>query len=332
MPSEELRIAVLKVLEPAREAFHGAVVAAVEDLRGYIATHRPAENVGEAAAASLGAFAAGRIDTDRFGALFAHDGRLAPDELSRLEQALAALREFAHQGDELYRVRVAAGADLRDSVRVALAARGRVFAVARGAEVIRSGRGQAAATDEQGGFPFRHWNRAERQIAPPLVVEVEGGDLQVGGLAEYLDGRFKLVLIVKEPSPAAPLTRLIGPNVFVQQATDPAALQRLVAFDGPAVAALVPAGCAVFTWDPSAGARFEQRLQVEHLPADDARAAIGSVGVTQQQADVQWLRELGELRARALAGVQTAAGEAVLGDPADLLAAWLLRQTNLEGV
>ena len=331
MPSDDLGRAVLKALEPAREAFHGAVVAAVEELRGYIAAHRPAADTGESARASLGEFAQGRIDADRFGALFAQDGRLTPDELMRLGQALDTLRDFAAQGDDLYRIRIASGTDLRDSVRSALAARGRAFAVARGAELIRTGRGHAAATDEHGGFPFRLWNRAERQIAPPLVVEVDGGDLQVGGLAEYLDGRFKLVLLVREPSPAAPLTRLIGPHVYVQQTSDPAALQRLVAFDGPAVAALVPAGCAVFTWDPSAGPRFEQRLAVEHMPAEEPRQAIGGVGTLQQHADVDWLRELGELRARALAGVPDQAGEP-LGDPADLLAGWLLRQTNLEGV
>ncbi|NJD10987.1 MAG: hypothetical protein FIB01_11320 [Gemmatimonadetes bacterium] len=332
MPSEDRTLAVLKVLEPARAAFHGALVAAVEELRGYIATHRQVPDIGKAAAASLGQFAAGRIDAERFGALFAHDGRLPPEELDRLEQALEGLADFARQGDELYRIRVAPGADLRDTVRGALAARGRAFAVARGAEAIRSGRGEAVATDEQSNFPFRQWHRAERQIAPPLVLEVEGGDLHVGGLAEYLDGRFKLVLLVAPPAPAAPLTRLIGPHVFVQQTTDPAALRRLVAFDGPGIAAVVPGGCACFTWDPSAGPRFEQRLQVELVPGDDPQQAIGSDGVAQQQADLQWLHELSELRARALAGGVAASGDAVLGDPADLFAAWLLRQTSLEGV
>jgi len=331
MPSEDRTVAVLKALDPARIAFQGAVVAAVEELRSYIAAHRPPQDSGKAALASLGLFARGRVDAERFGALFAQDGRLSPEELSRLEQALAALREFAQQGDDLYQVKVAPGADLRDTVRGALAARGRVFAVARGAEVIRSGRGQAATTDEHGGFPFRLWNRAERQIAPPLVLEVDGGDLQVGGLGEYLDGRFKLVLLVREPSPAAPLTRLIGPGVFVTQTSDPASLDRMMAFDGPAIAAVVPSGCATFTWDPGAGPRFEQRLVVGQQPADEPQP-IGTVGVAQQQADVQWLRDLGELRARALAGVRDDAGEPVLGDPADLLAAWLLRHTNLEGV
>jgi len=331
MPSDDRAPAVLKALEPARAAFHDAVVAAVSELRGYIAANRPTADTARAAAASLGQFAQGRIDPDQFGALFAHGGRLTPDELARLEQALETLRDFALQGDDLHRIRMVAGADLRDSVRSALSARGRVFAAARGVELIRRGRGQGSTADEHGGFPFRLWNRAERQIAPPLVVEVDGGDLQVGGLAEYLDGRFKLVLLVKEPSPAAPLARLIGPNVFVQQASQPAALARLVAFDGPALAALVPPGCAEFTWDPSAGPRFEQRLQVT-LPAEEQRHSIGSVGVAQQQADVQWLRELSEIRTQSAAGEADALSEFAGAGRVELLAAWLLRQTNLDGV
>jgi hypothetical protein len=336
MPSEDRAPAVLQALAPARDAFHGAVVAAVEELRGYIAANRPTENVARAAAASLGEFAQGRIDAERFGALFAHEGRLSPEELGRLEQALDMLRGFAQQGDELHRVTVAAGADLRDSVRSALAARGRVFAAARGAELIRNGRGQQPLADEHGGFPFRLWNRAERQIAPPLVVEVAGGDLQVAGLAEYLDGRFKLVLLVQEPAPVAPLARLIAPHVFVQQTTTVASLERLVSFDGPAVAALVPAGCAGFTWDPHAGARFEQRLRVEEIPADEQQPhQIGSVGVAQQQADVQWLRELVAVPsglAGLLAGDREQPVARAAGGQVDVLAAWLLRQTNLDGI
>ena len=304
------------------------MVGAVEGLRGYSAAHRPTKDAAAAAEASLGEFAAGRIDTSRFGSLFGQNGRLAPEELSRLEQALDTLREFALKGEELYHIRVQPGVDLRDSVRGALAARGRVFAVARGAEQIRTGRAITDTGDEAGGFPFRLWNRAERQIAPPLVVEIEGGDLLVSGLAEYLEGRMKLVLVVNQPVPAAPLARLIGPHLFVQQTTDAARLDRFRAFDGPAIAAIMPAGSAVFTYDPSAGARFEQRLQVESLPNEDVRHAVGSLSVAQQQADAQWLRELGELGLRKPQAVEAALTPV---DPADLLAAWLLRQTDLSG-
>jgi hypothetical protein len=33
------------------------------------------------------------------------------------------------------------------------------------------------------------------------VVEVDGGDLQAGGLAEFLDGAQKIVLVVRGPAP-----------------------------------------------------------------------------------------------------------------------------------
>jgi hypothetical protein len=120
--------------------------------------------------------------------------------------------------------------------------------------------------------------------------------------------------------------------VFVQQAADAADLGRFAAFDGPAIAALVPAGSALFTYDPSAGPRFEQRLQVAQLPKDEVRHAVGSVSVAQQQADLQWLRELGDVGTRSAAAVAaTPAAAAAPVEPADLLAAWLLKQTDLSG-
>lgn len=337
MPSEDRSLRALQALVPARNAFHDAVVGAVEELRGYIATHRPPRDVAATAAASLGLFAAGRIDNVRFGTLFGHSGSLPAEELGRLEQALDALREFAQMGDELHRVRVQPGVDLRDSVRGALAARGRVFAVARGAELIRRGHAAAELGDDA-GFAFRLWNRAERQIAPPLVLDVDGGDLQVSGLAEYLDGRMKIVLVVNAPSPVAPLARLIGSGVFVQQTRDAADLKRFSAFDGPAIAALVPEGSAEFSYDPAAGTAIEQRLVVSALGNEDGQHPIGTVSAGQQQGDAQWLRELKQLAERigalesSVAAAAAAAKAAAAPEPVDLLAAWLLKQTDLSEI
>jgi hypothetical protein len=68
-------------------------------------------------------------------------------------------------------------------VAAALAGIGRAFGAARGGARARRRSGDDDTSDDRlAGFPFRRWNRAERQIAPPLVVEVDGGDLQVGGL------------------------------------------------------------------------------------------------------------------------------------------------------
>ena len=330
MPSDDRTARVLQLLAPARAPFHDAVVGAVDELRGYIEKHRPSADARAGIEAGLGQFAQGRLDATRFAALFGGNGRLSPEELVRLETALETLRESVQHGDELYRITVQRGVDLRDSVRGALAARGRVFAAARGAERIRSGRG-IGGDAEPGGFAFRHWNRAERQIAPPLVIEVEGGDVVAAGLAEYLEGRARLVLLVKGPAPAAPLARLIAPHVFVQQTPSSDALAAFASFDGPAIAALMPAGAAEFTYDPAAGARLAQRLQVRALPAEEPRQAIGAVSVAQQQADLQWLRMLKELASAAAAPGSPVAAPAAAPAPADLLAAWLLTQTDLTG-
>jgi hypothetical protein len=329
MPSDERTAHLLQVLAPARAPFHDAVAAAVDELRSYINAHRPSADLRAEISAGLGQFAAGRLDPDRFAALFGTAGRLSTEELARLESALETLRETLQHGPELYRVEVAQGADLRDCVRSALAARGRVFAAARGAERIRSGR-VPEAMDDAGGFAFRHWNRAERQIAPPLVIEVDGSDLVASGLAEYLEGRVKLLLVVRGQAPSAPLARLIAPHVYVQQTLTTDSLESFARCSGPAIAAVMGEGAAVFTHDPAAGGRLAQRLRIESLPAGEPRRALGAVSIAQQQADLDWLRELKGLVS--VADVPTAEVVAAAAPaPADLLASWLLRQTDLTG-
>jgi hypothetical protein len=330
MPSDDRTARAIQVLAPARAAFHDAVVAAVDELRGYIEARRPSADLRAGIRAGLGRFADDLLDPERFEALFGGNGRLNTDELARLEAALEVLRESVTQGEGLHRLVVPAGADLRDAVRAALAARGRVFAAARGAERIRSGRGMEAV-DDAGGFAFRHWNRAERQIAPPLVLEVAGTDLQASGLAEYLEGRVKLVLVVTGPAPAAPLARLIAPHVWVQQALTADALAGFATFDGPGIAALVPEGSAVFTHEPVPGRGVGQRLHIDVLPAEEARHPVGVVSAAQQQADLQWLRELRLLVPGALAASGETVVTGVQPAPADMLAAWLLKQTDLTG-
>lgn len=330
MPSDARTARALQLLAPCRAAFHDAVVGAVDELRSTISAHRPSADARAEITAGLGRFAEGLLDPDRFAALFGGNGRLGAEDLARLELALETLRETVQQGDDLYRLAVQRGVDLRDSVRGALAARGRVFAAARSAERIRTGRGVDVA-DEPAGFPFRLWNRAERQIAPPLLIEVEGGDLLTAGLAEYLEGRMKIVLVVSGAAPAAPLARLIAPHVYVQQAVAADALAGFAGFDGPAIAALLPEGAAAFTHDPAAGVSLAQRLRVEALPAMEVRQAIGAVSVAQQQADLQWLRDLGQLSSAVSVSDGPGTTAPAAPAPADLLAAWLLRQTDLTG-
>jgi hypothetical protein len=325
----------------------------------------------------LGAFATGRIDGSRFAAILATGATLDPGLIGRLEQAHERLQTIAERGDEQFVVRVHVGGDVRSGVARALGEIGRAFAAARDAGVAGNGRSSSGAPDEDaGGFPFRRWNRAERQIAPPLIIDVNGGDAQAIALAEFLDGRQKLVMILRGPAPAAPLARLATPGVFVMQTREVAELAELVAVDGPAIAALVPEGCAEFVHRP-ANAESGGSFEVRHIPTEAAKNAIGSFGVLQQAEDLAYLKAAIGARAAELVVMAAGAsmpgtaeppsvtGDAIPGaagagsvavpssasplpppqfaplatatlatpvsDPADRLAAWLLRQADLNG-
>jgi hypothetical protein len=307
----------------------------VKEVRTFPAARRPAPD-GKASAEArveLGAFAGGRIDAERFGSLFVGGSPLDAVSLARVEAALHELARIADAGDDLFHAEVRRGADLHLVAGHALASAGRAFGAAQAVELIRSGRWDVTRHAELlQPFPFRRWNRAERQIAPPLVVEVEGGAAHAGGLAELMDGEQKIVLLVGEPSPPAPLARLVTPGVFVMQTTDAADLARLGSFPGPAVAALVPEGAARFVHDPAAGRTLRERLTVSHLP-DGEPAAIEGYTVFQQREELALLRELSSVPAAPAPAPEPAAAESAPPEPpvgdADRLAEWLLRQSGL---
>ena len=152
----------------------------------------------------------------------------------------------------------------------------------------------------------------------------------MAGLSDYLDGRVKIVLIVTEVAPPAPLVRLISPGVFVAQSTDDTPLERLAAWEGPGIVALMSrgAGAARFTHDPGAGAGLAERLTVIELPETPPKRRLGAFTARQQQ------DELAQLETLHHAG-PVAATSAVLPDaaanPVDKLATWLLQQADLSG-
>ena len=177
--------------------------------------------------------------------------------------------------------------------------------------------------------------RAERQLAPPLVVEVEPDDLLPAGLGEFLDGQVQIVLVVKGMTTAAPLARLITPGTYVVQTADPTDLAGLAKSPHPGVALLFDEerpGQARFVHDPDAGDSPGARITLMHMPepADVGRGRRAPI----------WLEELDHLQALARGGqaptpaadveVEMAAGEEATD--ADQLAAWLLNQTDLSGV
>jgi len=332
MPSEERTTrtpAVPDALTGAREAFRGAVAAAAEQVRGFLAAHSgPGNGAGERAGHELGPFAAGRIDLKRFGALFTGAEPLDARALELLGRAHTLLGQIAAAGDELFAAVVPPGGDVRETATAALARAGRAFGAARVVELVRGGRFVPAEHENYlESFPPALWTRVERLLAPPLVLAVGGADLQVGGLADLLQGAQKIVLLVKAPAPPAALVRLITPGTFVLQATDAGGVGALAGAAGPAVAAVVPGGVA-FVHDPDAGATLPTRLSLGELPEAPPRGALGRYSLAQQTEELQQLTALAHLVATpsAHAPAGAVAGPATT---ADRLAAWLLQQSAL---
>ncbi len=337
--AEALMRSILVSLAGPMAAFRSAAAEAAEEARAIVAAHGHATGGSARAAGELGPFAAGRLDSGRFAALFERDADLDPVAVSALERAAHVLTEVADLPLEAHRAEVAPGGDLLAAAISALARLGRGFGAARVAELARSGRYRAASHDVWlSAFRPARWNRTERRLAPPLVLEVDGQDLRAGSLAELLDGGQKIVLVVRGASPPAPLVRLVTPGVFVLQTSDPSDLARLAVVDGPAIAALLPEDAARFVHDPASGAMAAERLAVMYLPAGGTRAPLGGYSAAQQAEELAQLSALALAPRRAAAPadrtVPDPAGLAGLppADPADRLAAWLLARADLSGL
>jgi hypothetical protein len=327
MPSDDR---LFELLAKPIQAFHSAVAATVEHLRGRIADAE-AQVSKSARGPELGAFAAGRIDFDRFAAVATRESvEVAPDALDRIRRANDTLKDLLEQGRDPLRVTVDPGGHVVASVEAGLASIGRAFGAARAVEMTRTG----AWSDEHAKmtevFSFDRWNPAERAIAPPLFVTVDGADLaEVDGLAGFLDGGVKIVLLVQGDAPPAPLARLITPGVFVVQTDDPEkGLERFGAWAGPGILAVLPKGCAEFVHDPEGGAAVGDRLTVLSLPEEGPGKTLGRLSVFQQ---TEPLRQLEALKAQPAATPLDVSGDG-RADPVDKLAAWLLSEADLTGI
>ncbi len=334
-------------LAPRIQSFHSAVATAEEEVRTYVHQRRgQTQFKTEQALVELGPFAIGRIDPDRFAQLLGEAEELTPQSEDVLGRAEAILAHFAAD-TKVHEVVVEPGGDLRDAVKDALEDAGQLFGASRAVELARAGTFDSAEHNYLlGSLGFRHWNRAERQLAPPLVVEVRGEDCLPAGLGEFLDGSVTIVLVASGPTTPAPLARLITPGTFVMQTADPVALRRMAESAHPAVAILFDEERpeqARFVHDPDAGATPAERLTIEHMP-EQPEVGRGRRAPT-------WLEELKHLQTLAATGHKAAEGgaapadepsRATQNDPvgrfaaqetsADQLAAWLLAQTDLEGV
>jgi hypothetical protein len=222
MPSDARLSKAMDAFASLTAQFKSAVAATREELRSELTLHgvtlpdRSAQLKSE-----LGEFADGRIDVSRLSGLLGAKSQFAPATLERLDRAAAALGEVAERGAALTQAEVPAGGDLTAAVRVRLAEIGRAFGAARVA-AARSTLTPLTAQEESflTALPFREWTAAERRLGPPLVVFVNGDDLRPAGLAEFVDGLQKIVLVVEGDAPPASLVRLITPGVYVAQSAD----------------------------------------------------------------------------------------------------------------
>jgi len=340
MPYETLLDGTFEALSRPFATYRSAVATSIEELRGVISAAR--EVGGDRAdqrARELGPFAVGRIDTASLAGLLSNETRvLPPASLQVLERALQVMEEARTSDPEDWTIQVRAGGDLRDTARRALRDVGRVFGVARAAELARSGGYRAEEhNDLFRGRPFHHWAPAERAVAPPLVVRVQGSDLRPAGLTDFLDGEMKIVLLVEGAAPPASLARTITPGVFVIQTRDVEELADLGEVPGPALAAVfdADAGDVVpFVHDPKGGALPWERLQVGVTLAE-----LGERIEATRRKSRTWAEDLAHLSSLATPPAADRAATHSDGQDGpsaavgvDELAAWLLAATDLHDV
>jgi hypothetical protein len=335
MPSDDRLAGALRALAEPVHAFRAALAQTADEMAQWlrqVATGREAAHARWAS--ELGPFAEGRIAVDRLAQILGPSPSLDGAGAEVVRRAHATLIELLGRGEAAFTVSVSRGESLYDAVAQRLADLGRAFGAARVAREVREGRlpeGRHLAVLER--FPFVQWNRAERRLAPPLVVEVEGADLRAAGLADLLDGKVKLVLVVGGECAPAPLARLIAPGTFVQQALSPEELGELATWDGPGVAALVHQTAARFVHDPRSGRTPAERLRIAYVPAEPPRRALDGISAAQQAEELALLHALAQPASPAppaTAATASAAPEAPAADPVAQLAAWLLAQAELE--
>jgi hypothetical protein len=335
MPSDERIEQALEAFEPPRAAFQSVIATTIGELDAMLAARTVGEgDAAQRTASELGRFASGHIDAQRFAALVAKKPGLDPVAAEAIGRARGVLTDIESREPADYCIRVVSGDDLVAKVAAAWADFGRVFGAARLVEAARQGQYRLPNHEPlMSSFPFPQWNRAERALTPPLIVDVDGDALQVDGLAKFLDGAAKVVLLVRGDSPPAPLARLVTPGVFVAQIGDSDALDRARETPGPAMVALVNDSAARFVHDPAKGPTLADRLSADYVPEDDPRVARGSISAFRQAEDLGHLRALVAMsEARALApaaAVGGTNGDEAPAEPADRLAAWLLQQADI---
>jgi hypothetical protein len=326
MPSDPRVAAALAAVAARIRAFQAVIASAADRVHGQLtAVSGPAREA--QVSGGLGAFARGRIDPARFAAVADSRHALDAREAALLASARDLLRTAAARPPEAFVVDLPSGGGLSSALGQAFAQLGAPFGAVTAAELVRT---QQYRPEEHSclfhALPRHQWNRAERAVAPPLVVCVDGADLWAGELAQYADGAQKIVIIVRPPVAPAPLVRLISPGTWVEQTTEAAALPAAMTYAGPAIVVLLPegSGAVEFAHRPDPRRPLHQRLTLS-AAASGARRPLQGWTVWQQQEE--WLQ------LQALAAVPAAPAAipvpAATTDPTDQLARWLLAHADL---
>jgi hypothetical protein len=332
MPSDaRYTQAVAAMARPIAE-FRAVLLGALTQAEGFLVEQAAGKPQRAArAGVELGAFAAGRIDAARFAELFPSFPPVGAAAIAAMHRAVATLQSIRDRGDSAFLLDLPRGGRLGAAVGDALAEIGRGFGAVILADVVRGGRYQPGEHDRLlDPLEFRAWSKAARRYAPPVIVSLDGADLHVGALSDFADGRQKIVLVVRGAAAPAPLARCVTPGTLVLQTTDGSGLDRVADFDGPAVAALMPEGSAVFLHDPAAGREAWQRLTVRTL-GELPRHAIGGTSTWQMGEDRTLLGDLGKTPFTIPVSGGTAAPALGADDAVDRIAAWLLTQSGLPG-
>ena len=318
MPSEERSAIALEAIRPRIELFNSALTVTADQVRGLLAG---SGNTTDDQSAALGKFAQGKMDLDRFASFAPKAARIDEQAEAPIRAAQKVLKTLLAQGDDLFVLKTEAGRGLGHQLSVRLAQIGCAFAAARVVDLAKNGaykEDKHAATLER--FPYAVWNSSERALAPALLVEVSGADFKPSAIVPLLDTNMKIVFVVSGDAPAAALSRVISPGVFVQQETGDASLDAFSAFKGIAVAAFLPSNAVSFVHDPSSGSTVYDHFVSLKFPKEVRKRAIGGISPAQQAEDYTLLESL---------SVPPELTPQTASDPAGKLSAWLLSQTNL---
>jgi hypothetical protein len=318
MPSEERKSVALDAIRPGIKRYQAAVAKTAEEVRGLLAgTGGGPDDL----TASLGFFARGRVNMDRFSEFTPASARIDETAVGPTRAAQEVMDSLLARGDELFVLTLQEGEDLASRVADRLAEIGRVFAAAHVVERVQRHEyreEEHAALLER--YPFAQWSRSERALAPGLVIELPGTAFTPASVVPFLDRAMKIVFLVEGDASAAALARVVSPGTFVQQETGDAALEAFTAFDGTAVAALMPEDAVSFVHDPAGGGTTYERFVSVNFPREIRKRSIGGISAAQQAEDYALLETL--------AVVPSPTGEAA-SDPAGKLSAWLLSQADL---